>query len=82
MLSRGEGGASRGGDFDFWPGVFVKIPIPGQHILSKFTKKLTLHYTQMMIFIQQILHTCMPFYGNSTDKNLTYNRFLNKGGLN
>ena len=49
--------------------IFVKIPTP-RHVLLKFIKKVTLVYIeQMMIFIQQILH--IPFYGNSTDKNLT-----------
>ena len=51
--------------------IFVKIPTPRQHVLLKFIKKVTLVYIElyMMIFIQQILH--IPFYGNSTDKNLT-----------
>ena len=35
----GEDGADRGGDFDCWLGIFVKTPTPGQHVLSKFTKK-------------------------------------------
>ena len=39
MLSRAKGGAGRGGDFDFWPGGFVKIPTPGQHVFGSLPLK-------------------------------------------